>query len=95
MVVQGFARSDSLDTLATKFLDTAADAKSSIVDEITSAAGALAGEAKSNADLYMRFAKKAIEKVSFATFGDAMDCHSSSIRLAAQLYSSSIRLFCL
>jgi protein disulfide-isomerase A6 len=59
---KGFARSASFDTLATKFLGAAADAKSTIVDEVTSAGSSLFDDAKTNAELYSRYMKKAIEK---------------------------------
>lgn len=79
-MLQGFARSGSFDTLATKFLDAAADAKSSIADEVTSAAGSLADEAKTNADLYSRFMKKAITKVWGSSGSAAKRLPASCVR---------------
>lgn len=61
---KGFARSASFDSLATKFLSAAADAKSAVVDEVTSAGGGLLDDAKTNAELYGRYMKKAVEKGS-------------------------------
>jgi Endoplasmic reticulum protein ERp29, C-terminal domain len=62
-LTQGFARSASFDSLATKFLAAAADAKSAVMDEVTSAGGSLVDDAKTNAELYGRYMKKAVEKV--------------------------------
>ena len=62
-MTQGFARSASFDSLATKFLAAAVDAKSAVMDEVTSAGGSLVDDAKTNAELYGRYMKKAVEKV--------------------------------
>ena len=68
-MTQGFARSASFDSLATKFLSAAADAKSAVMDEVTGASGSLVDDAKTNAELYGRYMKKAVEKVSSTCAG--------------------------
>lgn len=68
-LAQGFARSASFDSLATKFLTAAADAKSAVMDEVTSAGGSLVDDAKTNAELYGRYMKKAVEKVGSTRAG--------------------------
>ena len=80
-LTQGFARSASFDSLATKFLAAAADAKSAVVDEVTSAGGSLVDDAKTNAELYGRYMKKAVEKVGNACAGclpSALACTDSN-----------------
>lgn len=59
-----FARIEDLDVLARKYVGSAADATSSVADEISAAVGKLTGEAKTNGDVYVSAVKKAAAKGS-------------------------------
>lgn len=59
-----FARVSALDGVAQKFLGEGADL-AAIVAEAETAAKELTGEAVANGALYLKFMKKAVEKVGF------------------------------
>jgi len=59
-----FARIESLDTLAKKYIGAASDSASSVGEEISAAVQKLTGEAKINGDVYVNAVKKAASKGS-------------------------------
>lgn len=58
----GFARIGDLDVLAKKYVGSAADATSSVAEEISAAVAKLTGDAKTNGDVYVSAIKKAAAK---------------------------------
>lgn len=61
---KAFARVEELDVLARKYIGSAADATSSVADEISAAAAKLTGDAKANGQVYVNAVKKAAAKGS-------------------------------
>lgn len=59
-----FARVESLDTLAKKYIGAASDSAASVGEEISAAVEKLTGEAKTNGQVYVNAVKKAAEKGS-------------------------------
>mmetsp|Transcript_3663 Transcript_3663/g.10599 ORF Transcript_3663/g.10599 Transcript_3663/m.10599 type:complete len:326 (+) Transcript_3663:94-1071(+) len=59
---KSFARSLSMDALATKFLEAAEDGRAAVVEEVKTAIAALSGDDKASGDLYERYMGKAITK---------------------------------
>ncbi|KAA6416740.1 MAG: hypothetical protein FRX49_13298 [Trebouxia sp. A1-2] len=60
----GFARIEDLDVLAKKYIGSAADATSSVAEEISAAVSKLTGEAQTNGEVYVSAVKKAAAKGS-------------------------------
>jgi len=62
---KGFARVEALDALALKAGAAAKEDLKKLVGELEAAAGKLEGDAKANGEVYVKLAKKALEKVGW------------------------------